>query len=70
MSNGPTLDSDLYSFATMQMERRAEDQISNAIDTEGLSRWFAQQLRSAYQAGLRDGYVQGRHDLRKDETTP
>jgi hypothetical protein len=61
-SAGPTLDSDLYSFATMQMEKRAENRIRNALDATGLSEWFAEQLRQAYAAGLRDGYVQGRHD--------
>jgi hypothetical protein len=64
-TTGPTLDADLYSFATMQMERRAKNRIDQAIDTEGLSAWFGEQLRNAYQAGLRDGYVQGRHDKHK-----
>lgn len=61
-TTGPTLDSDLYSFATMQMERRAKNRIDQAIDSEGLADWFGKQLRDAYAAGLRDGYVQGVHD--------
>lgn len=63
--SGPTLDGDLYSFATMQMEKRAANRISQAVDTQGLAEWFAGQLRAAYSAGLRDGYVQGRHDRHK-----
>lgn len=62
-----TVDSQLYSFATMQMERRAEAQIAGAIDTDTLAAWFAEQIRRAYEAGCRDGYVQGRHDKNKTE---
>jgi hypothetical protein len=36
------------------------------VDTDGLARWFSDQLSEAYGAGLRDGYVQGRHDRHKD----
>jgi hypothetical protein len=65
-AQGPTRDKDLYSFATMKMETRARNQITNAVDTDGLARWFSDQLSEAYGAGLRDGYVQGRHDRHKD----
>jgi hypothetical protein len=61
------LDTDLYSFATMRMEHRATNAIDNHIDRGGLSRWFAEQLRAAYSAGLKDGYTQGRHDRHKEE---
>lgn len=66
--DAPTLDADLYSSATMQMERRAENRINQAIDSQGLAQWFGEQLRNAYQVGLRDGYVQGRHDKHRAET--
>lgn len=58
----PTLDSELYSFATMRIEERARNRIAGALDSDGLAHWFGEQLRNAYQSGLRDGYVQGRHD--------
>lgn len=61
-TDSPTLDSELYSFATMRIEERARNRITGAIDTDGLANWFGEQLRNAYQSGLRDGYVQGRHD--------
>jgi hypothetical protein len=61
-TDAPTHDSELYSFATMRIEQRAAERINDAIDTHGLSHWFGEQLRHAYNSGLRDGYVQGRHD--------
>jgi hypothetical protein len=58
----PTLDAELYSYATLRIEERARNRITNALDSDGLAHWFGEQLRNAYQSGLRDGYVQGRHD--------
>jgi hypothetical protein len=66
MSDQATLDAELYSFATMRMEARALGVIDQAIDKDKMARWFAEQLREAYSAGLRDGYVQGRHDKHKE----
>lgn len=59
---GPTFDSDLYSFSTLRLEAESEWKIKQAVDEIGLARWFAEQLRYAYQTGLRDGYAQGCHD--------
>lgn len=65
-TDSPTLDSELYSFATLRIEERARHQITDSIDTDRLAEWFGQNLRNAYQAGLKDGYVQGRHDRHKN----
>lgn len=64
---GPTLDSELYNFATLRIEERSRNRIQAALDSEGLAAWFGGQLREAYQTGLRDGYVQGRHDRHREE---
>lgn len=70
IDDSPTLDSELYSFATLRIEERARNRIAAALDSDGLARWFGEQLRNAYQSGLRDGYVQGRHDRHRSGETP
>jgi hypothetical protein len=62
----PSFDAELYSFATLRIEEQAALQIRECIDADRLSRWFGDKLRHAYGAGVRDGYVQGRHDRHKD----
>jgi hypothetical protein len=63
---GPTLDSELYNFATLRIEERCREEILGALDSEGLARWFGGALRDAYTSGLRDGYAQGRHDRHRE----